>query len=250
MNNDDEQNASEPSFWVKMHSTAFAVAAIMLSLGQWNDTKDVVGMLYESVITNWTNEVEYEQISQIKVGQTHEYIQSLIGVAQASKSSKVDANVTFYYYGNNKYLLTLAVKNERLSGYSVTGLTEDFYAEVPFTELVLNNSTISEQVTELENYYTDNGNLDYYVESHSLGRNAMFYTLSFGIVNYGLLGSETLHEISELNNKLNQGEDLNVADMAGIRMLKPNVFAISEINADVMVEGLLTRFEYNAYFNN
>lgn len=233
-----------------MHSSALAVAAIMLSLGQWNDTKDVVGMLYESVITNWTNEVEYEQISQIKVGQTHDYIQTLIGVAQASKSSKIDSGVTFYYYSNPKYLMTLVVKDNRLSGYSVAALNDSFHAEIPFSELMLNESRILDQITELENYYTDNGNLDYYVESHSLGRNAMFYTLTFGMVNYGSLGISALDVISQINHKLNQGEEPTVSELAKIRTQKPNVFAISEIGADVMVEGLLTRFEFNAYFNH
>ncbi|MGF1699164.1 hypothetical protein L4D09_02435 [Photobacterium makurazakiensis] len=232
-----------------MHSVALAVAAIMLSLGQWNDTKDAVEMIYESIITNWTNEIEYEQLSKIKIGQTQDYIDDLMGVAQASKSSKLDNGVVFYYYGEDKYLLTIAIKSERVAGYSITALKNDFTINIPYTDTVLLDMPLSAQKTELENYYTDNGNLDYYAQSYSLGRNAMFYNLVIGAVDYGLVSTDSLQNIQAINHKLNTGDDLDFSELQTMRTAVPNLYAISELPSDVMVEAMLTRFEFNAFFN-
>lgn len=232
-----------------MHSISLAVVAIMLSLGQWNDTKDAVEMIYESIITNWTNEIEYDQLSKIKVGQTENYIDELMGVAQASKNSKLSPDVTYYYYGEDKYLLTIAIKQKRVVGYSVTALKDHFTMAVPFTELSLLDTPISALNNELENYFTDNGNLDYYAESYSLGRNAMFYNLGLGVVDYGLMDANTSRQLQAINHKLNSGAGLAFDELALLRAAAPNFYAISELPAELMVESMLTRFEFTAFFN-
>ncbi|UTV28413.1 ETEC_3214 domain-containing protein [Photobacterium atrarenae] len=237
-----------PNLWVKMQSIAFAVVAIMLSLGQWNDTKDAVEVIYESVITNFTNEIEYEQLEQIKVGQTHDYIQSLIGVAQASKPSKINPAVNFFYYGQDKYLLTIAVKAERVVGYSVVALTDSFSAGVPYSELSLLETPMSRQVTEFERYFTDFGNLDYYAESHTLGRNAMFYNLLLATVDYGQMAPPAQQAIQSLNRQLNMGAEVQATDLQPLRQQTPNAFALSEVGPEIMAEALLTQFEFTAFF--
>ncbi|MGR5061885.1 ETEC_3214 domain-containing protein [Photobacterium sp. DNB22_13_2] len=249
MQNDESVLNSKSNFWIKMHSISLAVVAIMLSLGQWNDTKDAVEMIYESIITNWTNEIEYEQLSKIKVGQTEGYIEELMGVAQASKKSKLNPDITFFYYGEEKYLLTIAIKQNRVAGYSVTALKDHFAMTVPFTELTLLDTPISALNNDLENYFTDNGNLDYYAESYSLGRNAMFYNLGLGVVDYGLMGESASQRLQAINHKLNSGGELLFSDLTALRAAAPNFYAISELPADLMVEAMLTRFEFTAFFN-
>ncbi|MDV5170741.1 ETEC_3214 domain-containing protein [Photobacterium rosenbergii] len=249
MHSEDSVSSSKTNFWIKMHSIALAIVAVMLSLGQWNDTKDAVEMIYESIITNWTNEIEYEQLSKIKVGQTESYIDELMGVAQASKTSKLNPDVTFYYYGEEKYLLTIAIKQKRVAGYSVTALKDHFSMTVPFTELTLLDTPVSALNNELENYFTDNGNLDYYAESYSLGRNAMFYNLAIGIVDYGLMAADASQQLQVVNHRLNSGAEVAFDELDVLRASTPNFYAISELPADVMVEAMLTRFEFTAFFN-
>ncbi|UXI01987.1 ETEC_3214 domain-containing protein [Photobacterium sp. TY1-4] len=239
---------ASPNLWVKMQSIALAVVAIMLSLGQWNDTKDAVEVIYESVITNFTNELEYEQLEQIKVGQTHDYLQSFMGVAQASKPSKIDPAVNFFYYGQDKYLLTVAVKAERVVGYSIVALTDSFSAAVPYTELSLLDTPMNSQDTEFERYFTDFGNLDYYAESHTLGRNAMFYNLLLATVDYGQMAQPAKQAIQSLNHQLNMGSDVQAEALQPLRQQVPNTFALSEIAPEIMAEALLTQFEFTAFF--
>ncbi len=132
-----ERSVSKNGFWVKLQSIALTIVAIMLSLGQWNDTKDALSSAYEGFVTHWTNQIEYRQISQLHVGQTQEYVKSIIGIPQASKVSKIDSKITFYYYSNKKYQLTLAIKSHRLSGYSVVAINTDFFAPIPFINKTL-----------------------------------------------------------------------------------------------------------------
>ena len=249
MQNEETVSNYKSNFWIKMHSIALAVVAIVLSLGQWSDTKDAVEMIYESIITNWTNEIEYDQLSKIKVGQTESYINVLMGVAQASKNSKLNPDVTYYYYGEDKYLLTIAIKHKRVAGYSVTALKDHYSMAVPFTELSLLDMPISALNNEFENYFTDKGNLDYYTESYSLGRNAMFYNLGLGVVDYGLMDTNTSRQLQAINHKLNSGADLAFDELAVLRTAVPNFYAISELPAELMVEAMLTRFEFTAFFN-
>lgn len=251
MHEDDCVDEVSPNFWMKVQSVAVAVVAIVLSLGQWNDTKAAVEMIYESVITHWTNEIEYNQLSQIKVGQTYEYLQSEMGVAQASKSSKIDSEITFYYYGKDKYLLTVAVKQDRIAGYSVVALKDDFSAKVPFTStpVALLETPMAALDLSAENYFTDNGNLDYYTEAYALGRNALFYNLMLGVVDYGLASESGLAEIHKINHALNSGQDVEPESVVRLQQTTPTVYAISEVPADIMAEALLTRFEFNAYFS-
>ena len=46
------------SFTDKLKNTAFTIMMLMISLGQWNDTKDVLIMGYEEVVSRFTNQVE------------------------------------------------------------------------------------------------------------------------------------------------------------------------------------------------
>ncbi|WP_145981847.1 ETEC_3214 domain-containing protein [Shewanella benthica] len=220
------------------------IVAVMLSLGQWNDTKDALSSVYKDFVTNWTNDIEYKQISTLHVGQTQDYVTSVFGTPHVSKKSKSDADVNYFYYGNKKYQLTLAIKDERLSGYAVVGLDPDFQVSIPYTDKTLLSIPLNSHFSQTEAYYSDANNLEYYAESHDLGKKVMFYNLILGVVNYGNFSPSDLSRISNLNADLDRGlEDVSVS-LAASRKLQPNYFAITELAPQVMVEGLLTHFEY------
>ncbi|OLQ72812.1 hypothetical protein BIT28_06385 [Photobacterium proteolyticum] len=238
----------EISFWQKVQSTALTVVAIMLSIGQWNDTKEVVITSYEGIKAIWTNEVEYARLSKISIGHTLEYAESELGVAQAIKQSKLNQDVTFRYYKDNKYLLSLAVKNERIVGLSLVSLIKDFQASLPYHNGEINDLSLVQLFEQSGPYFTDSGNIDYYLESQELGRNAMFYSLLIGIVDYGDIPQLTISSLKSLNNALNQGKESLESELSAVRMQRPNAYAVTELSPAVMAESYLTRFEYNAYF--
>jgi hypothetical protein len=232
------------SFWSKLQSVALTVVAIMLSLGQWNDTKDALSAVYESFVAKWTNDIEYKQISTLHVGQTQAYITSVFGNPHVSKKSKSDTGIVYFYYGNKKYQLTLAIKDQRLSGYAVVGLKADFQVSVPYTEQALLSSPLDSYFTQTDSYFSDANNIEYYAESHDLGKKVMFYNLIIGSVNYGNFSHDDSSAVKKLNADLDRGiEDVSSA-LEASRNLKPNYFAVTELAPKVMIEGLLTHFEY------
>ncbi|NRB22944.1 ETEC_3214 domain-containing protein [Shewanella sp.] len=238
------ESVGKASFWSKLQSVALTVVAVMLSLGQWNDAKDALSSAYAAFVANWTNDIEFKQISTLHVGQTQAYVTSVFGTPQASKKSKSNLDVNFFYYGHKKYQLTLAIKDERLSGYAVVGLSPDFQVSIPYTDKALLSSQIESHFSQVETYYSDANNLEYYAESHDLGKSVMFYNLIIGAVNYGHFSHSDQSKVSDLNAELDLGvEDVSVS-LAASRQLEANYFAITELDPQVMVEGLLTHFEY------
>lgn len=241
---DNVEKPTKVSFWSKLQSVALTVVAIMLSLGQWNDTKDAVSSAYEAVIANWTNDIEYKHLSTLHVGQTQAYITSVFGDPHVSKKSKSDTDIVYFYYSNKKYQLTLAIKDKRLSGYAVVGLNPDFQVSIPYTSQTLLSTSLEHFFSQTDSYFSDANNLEYYAEAHDLGKKVMFYNLILGAVNYGGFSPADRDAVKTLNADLDRGvEDMSTA-LATSRKLTPNYFAVTELAPKVMVEGLLTHFEY------
>ncbi|MCL1140745.1 ETEC_3214 domain-containing protein [Shewanella pneumatophori] len=238
------EQAARIGFWGKLQSIALTAVAVMLWFGQWNDTKEAVNSAYESFVAHWTNDIEYKQISHLHVGQTKAYVTSLFGTPHVSKRSSVDTDVYYFYYGHPKYQLTLAIKDERLSGYAIVGLQPDFQAAIPYLNRTLLSDNLASYFLGVDSYFSDANNLEYYAEAHDLGKSVMFYSLILGAVNYGSLGSQDVAVIAQLNAQLDRGVDDIGGALAASRKLEPNYFAVTELAPQVMIEALLTHFEY------
>jgi hypothetical protein len=104
---DSDERLQKP-FLEKFRNFAVTLMLLMISIGQWNDTKDVLLSAYEEVVSRWTNTLEYEKLSQLRVGYSSEYVDSLLGVPQITKHSKLSEGTTFSYYETPKYILTSA----------------------------------------------------------------------------------------------------------------------------------------------
>ncbi|MEZ9199891.1 ETEC_3214 domain-containing protein [Shewanella sp. 10N.286.54.B9] len=241
---DNAEKPTKVSFWSKLQSIALTVVAVMLSLGQWNDTKDAVSSAYEAFVANWTNDIEYKHISTLHVGQTQAYVTSIFGKPHVSKKSKLDSEIVYFYYGNKKYQLTLAIKDKRLSGYAIVGLNTDFQVSVPYTAQTLLSTPLEQYFSQTDSYFSDANNIEYYAESHDLGKKAMFYNLILGAVNYGNFSASDRSSVKKLNADLDRGVADVTAALSTSRKLTPNYFAVTELAPNVMIEGLLTHFEY------
>ncbi len=102
---------------------------------------------------------------------------------------------------------------------------------------------MSSLYSQPESYYTDARNLKYFAEPHELGKNAMFYQLLLGSVDYGHFSEMDIATLTTLNEQLDKGKDAS-KELAMARLLKPNYFAVTELTSELMNEGLLTHFEY------
>ena len=100
------------SFFKRSQSVVFTIAAIMISLGQWADTKDIVTSAYEGFITHFTDEVELDKLSEVRVGANLTYLETVFGDARLIKVKQPQTDLQYRYYHDAKFLLALAVRQQ------------------------------------------------------------------------------------------------------------------------------------------
>ncbi|PHS18193.1 MAG: hypothetical protein COA86_08605 [Kangiella sp.] len=256
-----------PSFWKKMQTGIMMVAALMISAGQFNDTKEIFTSSYEGILANFTNNIEYELIEKIHVGSSIEHIKSLVGEPHAIKRSKLNDAVRFFYYSKGKYNLTLIASEERLVGYSIYTQEDEFAPQLPFSEShdtePLGSKNLLESHKKTGVYSYDIGNLVYYIESQNLGKQQMFLTLIRGYVEYGAIPNV---EVADIDNKAKLAKQIALLDEKATfseseeeleqvlnqvrKLVYPNFYAVTELEPAIISEALLTRYEYQMFTNS
>jgi hypothetical protein len=255
----DTVEAVKPSFWKKLQTDIFMFAAIMISAGQWNDTKEVFTSLYEDTLANFTHSFQYNLIEQINVGNSLAYIKSFVGEPKFLKRSRLDKDVSYLYYTEEKFDLVLLAKDDRVVGYSIVAKQEGFHPKIPFSE-ELGTSSLATSNPKLQKYNFDSSNLVYYIETQELGKEQMFLTLARGYVEYGertdagsmpdSYHNDTLELINTLYKAETFGESEKQIEQAvkAIRQyIYPNYFAITELETRFIADALLTRYEYRMF---
>lgn len=258
--------AEKVSKWNKIKTSILLVAAVMMSAGQFNDTRDLAISVHDVVVAKFTHELEYELINKINVGNSLAYVKSQVGEPQIIKRSKILNGIVFHYYHKEKYSLTLISDEDRLVGFSILPNIADFQPKLPYREL-LGNKTISNAADQSGKYAYDVTNLLYFIEAEGLGKSAMYLTLVRGFIEYAAL-AETNNDIEQTKsallghlNSLQTAEETIDDELiydkerdsiiSKVRTsLHPNYFAVTELGIEVVAESLLTRYEHQAYTRN
>lgn len=245
----------KPRFIKRVQSVIFTIAAIMLSIGQWSDTKQMSIEMYEGFIAKFTDKIELEQLSKVKVGGNIHFIEQTFGIATVIKESQTNKKLEYRYYPNPKYILTVATQNNYIKGYQIISLDRSFYPVLPFSGKELGRFVYAEYSPYFDEIRSDDANLTYYLESHSLGRAGLFFNQFVAYVGYGAAYSESTmsgNQIAELNDSLlKNGQDQSSDVLNSLRgAIKPNVFSVGDIDASTAADMLVTRYEYAAYFKD
>lgn len=246
----DTPVSNNSTLLVKIKNISFTVVLIMLSLGQWNDTKEAVVSVYEEVISRFTNEIEYKRISKLRIGLTERYTEQILGAPQVIKPSKLDDDLQYYYYNSDKFLLVTFIKKQRLSGFTVFSKKADFLAPIAYINKQLNTLDIKQYLPSQESILTNVGSLEYFSESYELSRNLMFYNLLLGHVNYSNAPTPYSQTIIDVNHMLNSVEEFDFSSVTFSSPLIPNFYSITELSNEIMQESLLSNYEMSALFNN
>ena len=249
-NSEIGDNEEEPTTgFQKFRSIALSIMLLMISMGQWNDTKDVAIAAYEEVISRFTNNIQYEKLAKLRIGYTVDYTQTLIGNPRVIKPIRSIEGGYFSYYSSPKYLVVTASKDDRVIGFSVTANDEYFDAPIAYVNKNLQEKVLSSYFEDADSYATDFGNSNYFLEMLELNHQQMFYEFSIGIIGSHLISEDALLKIRGLNQKLNQGEEPLLADLELPSLLKPNYYSVSEISSEVMHESILSKYEMKFLFN-
>ena len=243
----------------KIFSYLFFFIFVIIGLGNWTDSKALFLEAYDGFITHFTNNLEEELVDKIHVGTHLSYVNQLLTAPKLVKKSSLSANVEYRYYKTKKYLLTLISQNQRVSAVVVHSLNHKtkwidvFSPLIPFTEQYLVKVTISKAVSSNE-YYFDNHNLVYFMQTKSLGAEGMYLFLTVGFTeleNNALFLSDTRSNLAQLEKMLVLSSSSGKQEENIIKQLaeqKMSFFAISDMTSDFIADSLLTRYEFSAYF--
>ena len=235
---------------VKAKSAAISIAAIIISIGGWNDTETVLVNTYQKVKANFTHENEYRLISQLTVGHSFDYVSQTAGLPQAVKASNIDAGVQFKYFNYDKFLLSIAVKENRVAAYAIQALQDDFLVPIPYTDHKLYSSSLERIIEQPDDQYFESGSVNFYLDTIELGRDALFHQLMVGMYSYtksNELKSNTIAQLDEAY--LFDDKQKITSSLDAIRSSEVNTFTVSELPNQLVLEMMLTKFEFMSYFS-
>jgi hypothetical protein len=242
----DEQE--EVTLLAKFRNITFSIMFLMISMGQWNDTKDVAISAYEEVVSRWTNTIQYEKLAKLRIGYSEHYIQTFFGDPQVIKVMTSLEGGVFSYYSTEKFMLTTATKNGQLLGFSVLSFNDDFIAPIVYSDKKLNDALLDSYLPDADTYATDFRNSIYFLEVSELGREHMFYNFSIGTIETTPLSEAVGRKISLLNDQLDRGEEPLLEALEISALLKPNYYSVSEFSNEIMNEAILSKYEMKALF--
>ena len=238
----------ELTFLAKFRNIAVTIMLLMISMGQWNDTKDVAISAYEEIISRWTNNVQYEKLGKLRIGYSEDYIQTFLGEPQVIKSMASLEGGVFSYYSTPKYLLTTATKDSQLLGFSVLAINPDFTSPIVYLNKNLNENKLNTYLSNTDGYVTDFGNSVYFLEMSELGRQNMFYDFSIGVLKVLTLPEKASTKIAALNEHLDRGDEPLFEELEISPLVSPNYYSVSEFSSEIMHEGILSKYEMHALF--
>lgn len=232
----------------------FVLLSIM-ALGQWADTKALLEETWVLVLSNFTHYYDYEAIDEIHIGNNTAFIEERFGVPHLIKNSKYFDDIDFHYYFNDKYILSLILKSERVTGYTITALSDSF---VPYdmldSDLVPQSHSIMANVNNFSDFNLDYNNVEFLVVSKTEGKEKLFLNRYFGAIDY-LATDQLAHgSLKSLYEKVELEDEVTVDTRQDITMLAGattnNFYGVGEVDLSVVSDSILTNFEISLYYKD
>lgn len=255
-----EEERSKGSRKASFYRVVVSTALTLISIGQFNDFKELVIATYEDIKTAFTHEVQYEQLETLSIGRTLEFIEETLGPPEVIKSSNYHPEVRFQYYNIDKAIITVFNHGGRVAGFVIVPMSFDFHPALPYRDFPLGQQPISSGSSGDDGLYLDASNLVYYAESEDLGKQYLFVQRVIGFIEYGglaLFAEEeqidpltVIDDIVALNDYLESGmEEELIESVSVFREIYPaNFYAFTELDPTLITESLLTRIEFETYF--
>jgi hypothetical protein len=245
----EELEESKPVF-SKFKGTFIAFLAIIMALGQYSEAVSLIRDGIDTIQSEFTNEIEYDILSKIHVGNTAPYMESLLGSAQVSRSINAEVNANYYY--DDKYLLTLFFKESRVIAFTFLPLVDDFYPAVVSSDKnswQLGQGNFMDFPANPKTYIIDHAKTaSYYLESLKKGRTGLFVNSYLGKVTYTAASEPS--QIAALYKEEVYGEDKVILKLqTQLRKTEiPNFYGEGELSLELIEKSILTGAEFNSYF--
>jgi len=246
----DENLSRRMPYVSRFRDYFIAIGVAVMTLGQFSEAVTLIEDGYGWISSKVTHSVEYDLLKNVHVGNTHDYIEALLGSAQVSRS--VDDGVVANYYCNNKYLLTVFLQEERVVAYTYIPLIADFKPTISLNDgqdWLLQDQTFSSFPASPATYVVDHSKtISYYLENLDGGRS--------GIINQNYLGKVALGNteqpqlLVDLNKQDISGSDVDVLELqTKFRdSIRPNLYGSGTLTLALIQKSLLTSAEFSNYF--
>lgn len=234
----------------KVKTVLLGFLALVIALGEYTEAVSLINEARENILIQFTNDLEYETLDKIHVGNTVAYIEDLVGSPQVSRA--IDDNTVANYFYHEKFFLTLFYREERIAAYLVVPLKDDFQLPVLETEnesLELSDFTYSDYPANPTHYVIDHSKTSsYYMEVLDSGRSGLFVNTYLGNVTYGIDEHPTV--IADLYEKEVHASDEEIATLqTKLRSnTRPNFFGQGLVELELIEKSLLTAAEFESYF--
>lgn len=237
-------------FFSKFKGSFLTFLAIIIALGEYSEAVTVLGDTVETIRSEFTNDIEYETISKIHVGNTVPYMEELLGSPQVSRAINQDINANYYY--DEKFLLTLFIDDERVTAFTVLPLLEDFHPEVATTTKGpwnLGEAAFTSFPANPQTYVIDHAKTaSYYLENLDRGRAGLFVNTYLGKVSY-TVRSESPLLVAFYNQEVHGSDQEVLESQTQLRNSEmPNFYGEGEIGLELIEKSILTGAEFSSYF--
>jgi len=242
-------------FFARVASGFLVLMVVLMGLGNWADTKQLLTEGYQAFITHFTNQIENNRVASLDIGNYLQFAQKSVGIPQVIKTSSLDPNIEYRYYKDPKYLLTLINKDQRIVAIVLHSLQHnnfllsEFTPAVPFTDNLLKTHSIADITSDSNLFFYDYQNVSYYLQSKELGPEGMFLNLLAGFTEYEQVQPNAFSKLNDLEHATLEGISTEVSTLTQeLAAYTANFYAISEIQPEYIADSLLTKHEFNAYF--
>jgi hypothetical protein len=230
-------------------------AFLLMGLGNWSDSKQLLTEAYQGFITNFTHKVEDKTIGNVHIGNYLKYVEKSLGMPQVIKISELKPSLEYRYYKKNKYLLVLIAQEQRIAAMMLHTLpTEDAFAgrfnpSIPFTEHKLVVSPIDEAMGSSNEFFFDNHNLAYFMKAKQMGAKGMGHYLIVGATEYQESKETMKDKLDALEEASLLEEQQEIVKLTSdLGQQQSSFFGVSEVSPEIVADALLTKYEFNAYF--
>lgn len=228
------------------------VAISIMALGQWGDSKELLQEAYVAVMSNFTHQYEYENLNIINIGSNLDYITQTFGAPPLIKSSKYIDDIRFAYYLQEKYILTLILKDNRVSAYTITALATDFIPDGLLDKKAQEDKlTIADNNSDIVDFTVDYNNVSFLLTRKELGKDKLFISQYFGAIGYNNDINISNSELQDLYRKINAVEPVEnlKSEINSIsQKTKNNFYGAGDVDLSIIADSVLTNFEYSFYF--
>lgn len=237
-------------FWAKPIAIPGVIMAAIVTLGQYSGAVSVIANGLDSLRSTFTHTVEYELLDQVHVSNTESYIESLLGNPQVSRAINDDIVANYFY--NDKFLLTVFIKDSRVAAYTIIPLLSDFapiIIENSGLKWILQESTYSKFPANPKTYLVDHSKTtSYYLESLDTGRAGLFVQNYLGNVSLTSTQETNLH-IDLYDREVNGTDEEILKSQTRLReMSRPNLFGMGTLTLELVQKSILTGAEFTSFF--